>query len=233
MKGRHGRYKLHGARSPTRGQHGPRRQRPSWVPSARGWQLRSSPRSVDWIFRPSSGFSSLAGAGGERRRDLERAGGVSVGVRGGRENSVPPHFASNLRGIPPTFYGEHAASARAMWISKRSRASGFRPVKAGGQVGVAMRPSAAGTPEGRAERSLDDVDDLLQRSVGGREVLGRGVPSSVHDRIAVATSVGSEREPKPVPAVGPLSAESTRTPLARSSRSMAIDAAWRAVLLDA
>jgi len=49
-----------------------------------------------------------------------------------------------------------------MWISKRSRASGFRPVKAGGQVGVAMRPSAAGTPEGRAERSLDDVDDLLQ-----------------------------------------------------------------------
>src|SRR5438093_64270 len=121
MKGRHGRYKLHGARSPTRGQHGPRRQ----------------------------------------------------------------------------------------------------------------RPSAAGTPEGRAERSLDDVDDLLQRSVGGREVLGRGVPSSVHDRIAVATSVGSEREPKPVPAVGPLSAESTRTPLARSSRSMAIDAAWRAVLPDA
>src|SRR5213594_1688399 len=113
MKGRHGRYKLHGARSPTRGQHGPRKQRPSWVSSAREWQLRSSPRSVDWIVRPSSGFSSLAGAGGERRRDLERAGGVSVGVRGGRENSVPPHFASNLRGIPPTFYGEHAASARA------------------------------------------------------------------------------------------------------------------------
>ena len=59
------------------------------------------------------------------------------------------------------------------------------------------------------------------------------IPSFVHDRIAVATSVGSEGEPKPVPTVGPLSAESTRTPLARSSRSMAIDAARRAVLLDA
>ena len=80
-------------------------RRLTWpMPSARGRQLRSS-ASLDFVFPPSNGSSSLGAAGGERARDLQDAGRPSLGGRGGRENSVAPHFRRIFVVFRSTFYG--------------------------------------------------------------------------------------------------------------------------------